>query len=190
MKTLESVVDYWFEKENDYQKWFFAGKSLDEKIRQDYGELLEKVGNNEVVPNSDKELLGVIILFDQFSRHINRGSEKAFIYDILAQELTIGLLSSEDIEKYTTIQKLFILMPLQHSEKVEDKGVILDYLDKVQKDNTDEKDLAIYNQLREHTVKHKEVLEKFGRYPKRNLALGRESTKEELEYIRTTRNPY
>ena len=52
MKSLEEVVDYWFERENDYQKWFFSGKSLDKQIRDDFGELLEKVSENKVNPNS------------------------------------------------------------------------------------------------------------------------------------------
>lgn len=190
MKSLEKVVDYWFARENDYQKWFFAGKSLDQRISADFGELLEKVSENKVIPKNDRELLGAIILFDQFSRHIHRGDAKAFSNDESAKRLTLGLIGSEKIDSYSPIERLFILMPLTHSEKISDKKIIMDYLDTKEPGITDERELGIYCQLREHAIKHREVLEKFGRYPKRNQVLGRTSSPEELEYIRTSKNPY
>ena len=76
---------------------------------------------------------------------------------------------------------------------MEEKEIVLKKDDDVILFVKDEREKAIKLvnvDLREHTIKHREVLERFGRYPKRNLVLGRESSKDELDYIRTTKNPY
>ena len=85
-------------------------------------------------------------------------------------------------EEFSAIEQIFALMPLQHSESIQHKNILLDFANN--KLNTcDVNDKNTYLNFIEHTTNHKKVLELFGRYPKRNIFLGLESTPEELLYI-------
>ena len=194
MKTLTDVVDYWFEKPNDYQKWFFSGTKIDQYLKTNYEDLLRQqleLPNTQLETKIDssqlKNLLGKIILLDQFTRHIYRGTPKAFSGDPTALKLTLLLLETGKINQLTAIEKTFALMPLQHSEKIEDKQLILDYL--VTLYPTPEED-KVFQSLKQHTINHRNVLVQFSRYPKRNQVLGRTSTAEELQYIRDNPNSH
>ena len=185
MTSLQEVTDYWFEKPNDYQKWFFSGSTLDAHITNVFGTLLNKTIQTKEPVIKLTEKVAKIILLDQFSRHIYRGKASAFASDNISLEISKSLLrpsSLQEFNKLPTINKMFALMPLQHSENIDDKDILLHWINS-QLDNPDD-DQNIYKSLIEHTNGHKQVLEKYGRYPKRNIALGRISTVEELEYIK------
>ena len=189
MTSLQKVLDYWFEKPNDYQKWFFSGKDLDGHITDVFGNLLDKTIQTKepVIKLTDK--VAKIILLDQFSRHIYRGTANSFASDNISLVISKSLLQPSQLiefNKLPAIYKMFALMPLQHSENIDDKNTLLDWINS-QLDNV-EADQNIYKSLIEHTNGHKQVLEKYGRYPKRNIALGRTSTLDELDYIKNNPN--
>ncbi len=192
MKTLQSVIDYWFEKPDDYQKWFFSGEKLDKTIRDQFSELLEYETANNISYDKVIDKVGKIILLDQFSRHIYRGTPKAFSSDTISLEITNSLLTDAHVSEFNklpTIYKMFALMPLQHSENIEDKTRLLEWShSQLNKPDCDEAATNIYKSLVLHTKGHLKVLEQFGRYPKRNQALNRESTKEELIYLEKNPN--
>lgn len=183
--TLQDVVDYWFDKPNDYQKWFLSGTSLDLLIRSKFTSLHTQVVNGEVQPTNLVEMLGKIIILDQFSRHMYRDTSNAFASDTLALETSLTLLKDPTFRHLTTMEQIFALMPLQHSESITDKQTILDYVN-LQITTSIEPDRKSWQLFIDHTEGHCQVLKQFGRYPKRNIALGRESTLEELEYIQNT----
>lgn len=161
---------------------FFSGEKLDKYIISNFSSLHEKALMGKVKANSTKEKLGLIILLDQFSRHIYRSTEKAFSGDDISLEIAKNLVKSGEIESLSPTELIFALMPFQHSENIDDKEILLNIAEtKLQ--ISPEKDINTYKQLINHTNGHKEVLIKFGRYPKRNKALGRISTDNEIEYI-------
>ena len=98
--------------------------------------------------------------------------------DNKAKSISLQLLNSGDIHLLDTNEKLFALMPLQHSEHIKDLDTLLHFLSKEKKDT--------FTLFQEHSKQHREVLVKYGRYPKRNKVLERQSTLEELEYIKNT----
>lgn len=179
MKTLQDVSNYWFETPNDYNKWFMSGSTLDAYLITHYKSLLDYYRNPDT-PNPimlrDKLLL--IILLDQFSRHIYRDNKKSFDMDEKTRVISLQLLDSGGINLLDTNEQLFALMPLQHSENISDLDTLLLYLSKQPSKR--------FSLFIDHTKKHREVLVNFGRYPKRNEVLGRVSTQEELEYIKKT----
>ena len=185
MSTLQKVLDYWFSTPNDYQKWFFSGSSLDNYIKIEFEPLLLEVldNNKKYNPKNTKEILAKIILLDQFSRHMYRNSDKAYACDIISLNLSLKMLNNSTINELSSVEQLFALMPLQHSENIQHKNILLTFAnDKLNTSN--EYDKNIYSSIIEHTKNHRTVLELFGRYPKRNQFLGRVSTPEEILYIK------
>ena len=162
MKTLIDVVDYWFEKQKDYKKWFFSGTTLDSYISDNYKDLLDfHLQNNyehDMTKSNLKKILGNIILLDQFSRHIYRNTEKAFDGDRFALTMAKGLLQSGLLDFLTISERIFALMPLQHSENLEDKHLILKYLDDIQNKSED----TMLSSFKKHTWKHYHVLKTYG----------------------------
>ena len=184
MKTLEDVYSYWFETPNDLKKWFYEGKQYDAQIRMDFESLLEKEAAECSIEEtvSTKQTLCKIILLDQFSRHIYRGSPKAFSADPLALDYALALLRRGEVDALNPFEQLFALMPLQHSESIEHKDILLAFLqDKLQA--CPESSQSVYKSFLLHTKGHRHVLASFGRYPTRNKVLQRQSTSEEESYL-------
>jgi uncharacterized protein (DUF924 family) len=190
MNSLQSILDYWFEIPNDYQKWFFSGSSLDTFIKKEFESLLKNSLNNNkslFKPKNEKEILAIIILYDQFSRHIYRNTKNAYATDHIALEYSLELLNTNKINDLSPIEQLFALMPLQHSENIKHKNILLDFANKQMTESSCNNNLYnnnLYKNLIEHTKNHRTVLELFGRYPKRNMSLGLESSTEELLYMK------
>ena len=193
MKSFEDVVTYWFEHPNDYKKWFFGGSEQDNFITLHYKDLLDttiKHFDTIIVDElTSSEYLGLIILLDQFSRHIYRGKANAFQQDKMALQLSKQLLLHKKMHLYSSQEQLFALLPVQHSEIISDNTILLDYVNQ-QLATCSSEAKNTFNALLEHTIGHQTVLHQFGRYPKRNKALGRVSTSTECEYIENTTNPY
>ena len=191
LKThLNKVVDYWFETPNDYQKWFFEGKKLDGYLKTTFSDLLvtvKKTNTLDINLLNSREKLGLIVLLDQFSRHIYRNTPDAFSSDPISLQISKQLLDSSEINKLSATEQLFAVMPLQHSENILDKDTLLEFA-KNQLTTCDKKDANSYKSLILHTNGHRGVLEKFGRYPKRNIALARRSTEAEFLYLEENPN--
>lgn len=188
VKNYQDVLDYWFEKEIDFQKWFMSGEKLDAYLRQEFQQLLHEANSEKTELLSIDDKLGMIILLDQFSRHIHRGKADAFCYDPKALSLAKAMLDSGDINSLAVNRQIFALMPFQHSEELADKKLLLDFVgQKLKNSHLTEGEKGMYRTFLSHTEGHQEVLERFGRYPKRNKALGRTSTGAELRYIEETK---
>ncbi len=173
MQDASDVIHFWF-TESSSEDWFGAKPEFDRKLRDRFFDLHGMVAAGEAFHwrTSAHGRLAEILVLDQFSRQFYRGDARSFASDdmalALAQELVAQGLDAELDES----KKMFAYMPYMHSESL----VI------------HEEAVRLFTALgNEDTLKfemmHKELLERFGRYPKRNEALGRESTPEELDYI-------
>lgn len=171
--NAQDVLDFWF-NELSAEQHFAKDAALDAAIAKRFGETLEAAMRGELgawrVTAGGR--LAEIIVLDQFSRNIHRGSGKAFAADavalVLAQELIRGAHDSElPIE-----QRAFAYLPLMHSESLAIHARAEVLFDQP----------GLEDNL-EFERKHQAVLQRFGRYPHRNAALGRESTPEELEFL-------
>ena len=133
------------------------------------------------------ERLGLVVLYDQLSRHMFRNTAAAFATDAAALAIANQLLTTGALEELTPEQQRFALMPLEHSESLADKDTLIRYAEE-QLDGAEGSTAKLWRAAIEQARKHRAVLEGFGRYPKRNDALGRSSTVEEKEYIASRRN--
>lgn len=173
--NAQNILDFWF-KELTQEQWFAPNTELDQKIRSRFGDLLESAKRGELFPwrESAQGRLAEIILLDQFSRNVYRGTPNAFAADthalILSQEMVLLKLD----QKLSLNERSFCYMPYMHSESrlIHEEAMKLFAFPGLE-----------FNLKFE--IAHKDIIDRFGRYPHRNQILGRESTPEELEFLKT-----
>jgi uncharacterized protein (DUF924 family) len=168
------VLHFWFEELKPEQQ-FVEDEALDAAIRDRFGRCRDfllatgAAGWRDVCQN----LLAAVILLDQFSRNIHRGSRQAYAADDLALSLTLEAIGKGWDTELAPERAAFLYMPLMHAENTEAQRLCL------QKFTA----LGRPENLR-FAMEHAVVIEQFGRFPSRNAALGRESTPEELDYLK------
>lgn len=171
---MEQVLDFWFVELQPAQ-WFNGGVELDELISQRFTAVLQQAtaGELEAWRASAQGRLAEIIVLDQFSRNLYRDSPQAFAQDAMALALSqeavrSGALQQLDDEQ----QRSFLLMPYMHSESlaVHEQAVPLF------------KHYASAGSY-QFELLHRDIIERFGRYPHRNTLLGRDSSPAELEFL-------
>ena len=171
--SATEVIQFWFEEIEPKQR-FIKDLEFDELIRSRFGETYDRAAQGLLYAWREHPLdaLAEIIVLDQFSRNMFRDSPKAFATDtlalVLAQEAIRRKLDKEiDIGK-----RAFLYMPFMHSESKEIHDIAMFLFDQPGLEEN-------FN----FEIKHKEIIDRFGRYPHRNEVLGRESTAEELEFL-------
>ena len=167
-----AVIHFWCE-ELSAEQHFKQDASVDRHIAERFGKAREEVLRTEAAGwrDSPETMVAAIILLDQFSRNMFRGKARAFEADGLALELCKEALAKGWVDRLPKPLPTFFLMPLQHSEKMEDQErSVAEFRDR---------DPLNYK----YALAHREQIMRFGRFPGRNQALGRVSTPEEREAI-------
>jgi uncharacterized protein (DUF924 family) len=176
--SLQSeVLDFWF-RELTPQEWFEAGERLDPIVRERFGMLHEQAANGACDHWRDTPLarLALIIVLDQFSRHIHRGDARAFAQDAKARELALDGTTQGWDERLAFAQRHFFYMPLMHAEDPELQRRCVERF-------TALRDFA--EQALSFAQSHADEITRFGRFPHRNQALLRPSTHEELAFLQS-----
>ncbi len=173
--STDAVLAYWF-GELGPQDWFSGRPELDEQIRARFGPLCERAlgGKPEDHLGDPRAALAGIIVLDQFPRQLFRGEPRAFSGDPVALVVTHGALGRSFDAGMTQEQRQFLYMPLMHSEVVSDQELCV----KLFRDLGNEEALKF-------AIEHRDIVARFGRFPHRNRALGRESTAEERDFLET-----
>lgn len=173
-QTYQDVLSFWF-REIDAKSWWAAEPAFDEIVRARFLQLLDQATLGQCASwraDPDGRLAEIIVL-DQFSRNIHRGTPAAFAQDALALTQANEAVVSGAHLLLAPVERSFLLMPYMHSESraVHAKAEIL-FRDHTPPSN--------YN----FELRHKAIIDRFGRYPHRNEILGRTSTPEELEFLK------
>ena len=171
-ELAQAVIHFWCDELQPEQHWK-KDPELDRHISEQFGKLREEVLRTNAAGWRDtpETLAAAIILLDQFSRNMFRGQAKAFEADPLALELSKEALAKGWVDKLPKPLPSFMLMPLQHSENLEDQErSVAEFRDR---------DPENYR----YALLHRDQIKRFGRFPGRNQALGRVSTPEEREVI-------
>ena len=170
----KNVIEFWFMTITPKQ-WYTNDPAFDERVRSRFLVTYNKVvkGETKEWRNHPEGRLAEIIVLDQFARNMFRNTPQAFAHDHLALSLAEEAVRIGDDQKIPSTYRAFIYMPYMHSEdrKVHEKAMQL--FESLGGDN------AAYEKA------HREIINKFGRYPHRNNILGRISTPEELEFMKT-----
>jgi uncharacterized protein (DUF924 family) len=187
------ILDFWFGNSADdvqifEQKsslWWRKDEELDREIESTFSAALESLiaGQLTAWKQDAESLLAMIILADQFSRNIYRNKAKAFAQDELALALSLEGLESRIDLKLGIVQRIFFYMPLEHSESMSMQDRSVEMFEQLCESATEDVRQEIIGNL-DYAIKHREVIEKFGRFPHRNAILGRDSRPEEIEYLK------
>ena len=168
------VLNFWF-KDLEPAQWWRKDKNLDRHITARFSELHARAGRCELFAWRDVSLgrLAEIIVLDQFSRNMFRNSPRAFAYDALALALAQEALSASAEGDLSQQERNFLYMPFMHSESLQIHEIAVDLFERN----------GLQGSL-DYEMKHKRIIERFGRYPHRNKILGRESTEAEVAFLK------
>jgi uncharacterized protein (DUF924 family) len=183
-EKAQEILEFWFGDGAAYRpEWFEKDPEFDERIRQRFGEDLERAirGEYDAWAAVARGRLALVILLDQFSRNLFRGSPKSWAQDPKALDLVLeGIKLGHDTALSFT-ERMFFYLPLEHSEELAMQELsVLTYRALVDSRPADD---GAAKTVMDYAERHHEIIERFGRFPHRNEVLGRESTPEELEFL-------
>ncbi len=192
MSPWESILDYWFEdgmsrgwpSDPATRKWFRSTAGDDAEIEHRFGDLVSAALQQELVDweRQPESRLALILLLDQFTRHIHRGSARAFAGDHRASTLAVEGLSRRMESNLPLCGKVFFVMPLIHAEDEDLQALCIRTLESLRESAPE---FAV-KQVEAHLSSarhHAAIIRRFQRFPHRNKALGRESTPEERRFL-------
>lgn len=156
--------------------WFLSTPELDQKIRYQFEPYYQKaiLGELDALLETPEGSLALVILLDQFPRNMYRGTPKSFDSDSKALKVAEEALKKKFDQPLLPVQKMFLYLPYEHSEDLTNQEMSV-HLFK-----------ALENKITlQYAIDHRDIIAKFGRFPHRNIILGRESTLEEIEFLKT-----
>lgn len=170
-QEIQSVVDFWFAPEVA-KHWFASTPELDAEIRQRFEPLWQRAaaGECDTWADSAAGALALIIVLDQFPLNMFRGEAAAFSTEQHAVRVTRQALAHNHHRTVSDQQRLFLFLPLMHSENLDDQNASVALFAAA----------GMETRWAEH---HRQIVQRFGRFPHRNASLGRQSTSEELAYL-------
>jgi uncharacterized protein (DUF924 family) len=195
MATIDDVLAFWFgdatatntaELAVKMKRWYMGGDVEDAAIRARFADTVERAlaGELDDSARTPRGRLALIILLDQMTRSIFRATARAFAGDRRAQALAMEMLAAAPPAELTFEQRHFVFMPLLHAEN----AALLDRYNELFPQAlavVPEWGRALLGDGIEQGLKYRDVIRRFGRFPHRNLALGRSSTREEVEFLAT-----
>jgi uncharacterized protein (DUF924 family) len=197
--THEEILAFWIgdpepgfdELDRRISLWFEAGPEVDAEIASRFGSNFEEArrGGLDAWRASAKGRLALIILLDQFSRNLHRGSREAFSSDAAALELCLQGIELGLDAALSIVERAFFYMPMQHAENLppQEKSVqLFEILEATCPD-------AIRPHMHRFLVSarsHRNIIANYGRFPHRNRVLGRECSEEENEFLKSEMAPF
>jgi uncharacterized protein (DUF924 family) len=169
----QDILHFWFE-EIEQSQWWVKDLAFDNLILDRYADIHSAANCCELFGwrTSAEGRLAEIIILDQFSRNMFRDKPQSFASDALALALSQEAIAVGADTQLNTIQRTFLYMPYMHSESLLIHEVAVELFQK----------LGAQGNL-DFEIKHKKIIERFGRYPHRNEILARQSTGEEIEFL-------
>ncbi|HEY9032412.1 MAG TPA: DUF924 family protein [Pseudomonadales bacterium] len=190
--NFETVLDFWFGElhegmpDKEKQKsWFNVSEFFDGQVKKNFTSTLLAGSKGQLDPweLTPRGRLAFVIVLDQFPRHIFRGTANAFLYDEKALSLARDGVEFGHDRELRPVEKLFFYMPFQHSENlaIQQEGLAL-YRQTVAEAKTPEQK-KLCEECLAYAERHCQLIQRFGRFPHRNKALGRQSTPQEESYL-------
>jgi uncharacterized protein (DUF924 family) len=183
----QEVLDFWFgasgsaEYGRARKEWFLKDRAFDARIVERFGPTIERAlrGELDAWASTPSGALARILALDQFTRNAFRGDRRAFAGDAQALAAAQTLVGSRQDESLSPLERAFAYLPFEHAEGLAMQDEAVRLFERLVAQAPELKTMLDY------AHKHREVIERFGRFPHRNAALGRHSTAEELAFIAT-----
>ena len=189
------VLDFWFTPDPGQPAdamraaWFTKDDAFDDEIRRRFGALIDAAlagGLRDWDAHGPAGALARILLLDQFTRNVYRGTPRAFAGDALAVAAAQALVEAELDLALPPLQRSFVYLPFEHAEDLALQDTAVALYARLDRDATVIASAALRKAIGgnlDYAHRHRAVIERFGRFPHRNPILGRESTPAEQEYL-------
>jgi len=194
VENPDSIRSFWFGFDPDdavtaqqrSKLWWSKNPEIDQEIRQRFAPYVEAVACHELDAWANRAggLLALILLIDQFPRSMYRNSPKAFEYDTLAQQWSLNGIEHGLDKKLRPIERVFFYLPFEHSEDAAHQDLSVKLFTRLYQEVPPEH-MDIFRGFLTFALRHRRIIERFGRFPHRNNALGRMSTSEEIDFLQT-----
>lgn len=164
--------------------WYTGGETIDKEIRENFGEIYEHAANETLLhwAETAQGALALVILLDQFSRNLYRGTARAFAQDPMARAVAKRAFNHGLDGEMSVPGRIFLMHPFHHSEELVDQLFGCDRLRDLVDEGHDE-----WREMLDTSVEwfngHHDIVRQFSRFPHRNKLLGRKSTKAEETYL-------
>ena len=180
------MLDFWFGAEGDAEHgavrdlWFRKSSDTDRQIAERFGPLIEQAlrGELEAWATEPHGALAQIVLLDQFTRNTFRDTPRAFAGDKRALAAAMAMVGSRHDETLLPVQRVFVYLPFEHAEGIVMQEESLRLFTRLVTEAPELQNMLDYAQ------RHHEVVQRFGRFPHRNVILGRQSTADEIEFLK------
>lgn len=192
-KIRDELLGFWFgDKDDDAEAgesqaalWWKSDAETDDLMAGRFGQAASAAaaGTLDHWTGSPRGRLALILLLDQMPRVIHRGTPGAFAQDEKARRVASGGLDSGAHRLLRPIEKVFFYLPFEHSEDILDQERSVELFGEMAAE-VPEKWRRSFDFYLDFAVRHKAIIDRFGRFPHRNAILGRESTPEEVEFLK------
>ncbi|MFK7795291.1 MAG: DUF924 family protein [Gammaproteobacteria bacterium] len=190
----EKILDFWFGALNSTTDlaqdksamWFVNGADYDDEIRENFLPIYNQAcdGQLDAWRQSPRTLLALIILLDQFSRHIHRNSAQAYAQDKKTVELVKQGIDDQLDKSLYFIQRKFFYMPLMHAEDIATQEFAVSMFAEL-RDDVPAELKQVFSKSLSFAQSHHYVISLFGRFPELNQILGRKNTDAEIAFLST-----
>lgn len=186
--TAEDVLSFWIGSLDDdglaapdkRKQWWTQDPAFDEALRQRFGALHAEVarGDHEDWVDTPRGAVAYVIVLDQFSRNLFRGTPEMYAHDARALEVARDALARGDADALGLHERFFLIMPFMHSEGLADQERCVELAQEL---------TALHPSFEgnvDYAIQHRDIVARFGRFPHRNEIVGRETTAEEAEFLK------
>lgn len=191
---IEDVLATWFgapdeTPETRGKRWFVPDPAFDAELRRRFGDLLESAARDELSAwrSTPRGSLALVILLDQLSRNIFRGTARAFAQDDQALAIARAAIAAGQDRALTFTERTFLILPFEHTEDRETQRESVAAFQALHAEaiaaGAPKAELDMLASGVDFARRHAAIIERFGRYPHRNAILERTSTGEEVEFL-------
>jgi len=192
METPDTIHAFWFGTHPDDDAviasqsalWWRKQAGVDAEIRRRFAPWVARAASGELDGwlADLRGRLALILLTDQFPRNIWRGEAAAFAFDVLALRWAKDTLRLGLDSELRAVERVFVYLPLEHSEELGDQRKAVRLFDRLAT-SVPAPDRPSFDGYLDYARRHLAIIERFGRFPHRNAALGRETTAEEAAFL-------
>jgi len=169
---VTEVLHFWFDELGE-ARWFAKSEHTDALIRERFLSLHERlVADQGIDCSTSDQLLAAVIVLDQFSRNLFRDTPRAYAADPIARRLARSAIAQAFDDAMTPRERSFLYLPFEHSEDRADQALAVELI--TQLGNAE---------WTRYALKHKAIIDRFGRFPHRNAILNRHSSADEVEIL-------
>lgn len=179
----QAVLDFWFGGELPRKEWFQKNDSFDREIEQRFGAQIEQAlegGLHGWDAEGAQAALARILVLDQFCRNVYRDTPLAFAGDHQALEAALDMIDAGEDQALAPFQRAFVYMPLEHAEDLAMQERAVALFTRLAGAEPDNQGIA---GMLDYARRHRDVIQRFGRFPHRNEILRRTSTPAELAFL-------